>query len=758
MTGDLWDAIAIDRASGEPAEWLVIHPADLPPELPTWFTTVRGRLRRRNGLVTVTLPGGLAFATKNTFRDAVYLAAHIRKNSNPVTTVWVNADLGRFEISRFDNAGSLLDGVEFATLVAASLDLIHPDVQLALTWPTDVTACAALDAEIVRFADALNRTVWVPQPQGAAFVLPGCGEFAAVDEIGRPSAWRAYPARPASESLAAQWRTQYRTDPDGRLVPLSEPVATTFAGVPFVSVPARQLEAQRRWYESVARCEGLFVVDLGVLSDGRLGVLLEDGSSLAVGPRALRALLRDAGWSSEDLVLLAQLPVGVWDEATRHARSLTEALTVNIWLPAPDADVWAPTAGGLAAHVPAGAGEAWWVVAYGRSPDGRAIEGPARPAVLTTGPRPAERPERPARTSGTEDGRQSTQDGPSTEDAGPSTEDTAPSNEVVLAHDGENQDDIGSENENEGEYEGDAQVGAIEPVAVTLARVEGAAGPHAVPWLPPTPVVNGRAIDLYLWTPLTTDYIEAWGLPSADLFLLAGQDPLRLAERRRDGYLLRVLAPQETVVDLLEHARHAPAAVQQRLLDTGCTHLLPLAWLSDLRVTARFDLDGHGGVAARNDIALGALAIRFEGADHGVPGLPNEVVHWPDKGQRANAPSYLLVPDEPVVARQVAHRGYVALYRRRPALEDRHRLLEIKVPKRRVIDVPATLDSLGGLPVVGRMHDFVGLDLLLPADDLPNALVSRVWRQGPTGKPVVDRLTGETLSGALATPMLSTMA
>ena len=27
------------------------------------------------------------------------------------------------------------------------------------------------------------------------------------------------------------------------------------------------------------------------------------------------------------------------------------------------------------------------------------------------------------------------------------------------------------------------------------------------------------------------------------------------------------------------------------------------------------------------------LAIRFEGAEHGVPGLPNEVVHWPEKGQ-----------------------------------------------------------------------------------------------------------------------------
>jgi hypothetical protein len=113
-----------------------------------------------------------------------------------------------------------------------------------------------------------------------------------------------------------------------------------------------------------------------------------------------------------------------------------------------------------------------------------------------------------------------------------------------------------------------------------------------------------------------------------------------------------VKAPENAAVDLLEHAKHAPAQVQQRLLDTASTHLLPLAWLKDLRVTARFDLDGEGGVRARTDVGAGELAIRFEGAEHGVPGLPNEVVHWPDKGQRADAPSYLLLPE---TGRQPAH-------------------------------------------------------------------------------------------------------
>jgi len=287
-----------------------------------------------------------------------------------------------------------------------------------------------------------------------------------------------------------------------------------------------------------------------------------------------------------------------------------------------------------------------------------------------------------------------------------------------------------------------------------VAPVLGTDAPHAVHWLPPAPVVNVRPIDLYLWTPVATDVVEGWGLPSADLFLLAGQDPLRLADRRRDGYLLRVLAPEHTAVDLHEHGREAPAPVQQRLQDTGCTHLLPLAWMADLRVTARFDLDGRGGISARSDLGAGALAIRFEGADHGVPGLPNEVVHWPDKGQRADAPTYLMLSDVDLLDQSILQRGYVSLSRKRPAFDNSRQVLEIKVRKRRAIDVPATLNTLSGLPVVGRLHDFVGLDLLLSEHDLANAILARIWRHGPSGKPVAEKLDGETLSEALGTTAL----
>ena len=69
VTGDLWEAVAIDSATGEPADWLVVRPLGLPETVATWFTSVRGRLRQSHGLVTVPLPDGIAFATKETYRD-----------------------------------------------------------------------------------------------------------------------------------------------------------------------------------------------------------------------------------------------------------------------------------------------------------------------------------------------------------------------------------------------------------------------------------------------------------------------------------------------------------------------------------------------------------------------------------------------------------------------------------------------------------------------------------------------------------------
>src|SRR5690606_36039320 len=95
------------------------------------------------------------------------------------------------------------------------------------------------------------------------------------------------------------------------------------------------------------------------------------------------------------------------------------------------------------------------------------------------------------------------------------------------------------------------------------------------------------------------------------------------------------------------------------------------------------------------------------------------------------------------------HRGYVALVRRKPALADGHVLMEVKVRKRRAIDVPATLNPLAGLPITGRMHHPVGLALLLAEQEAGNSILPRYWQQAKNGQQVGPKRTGETLLAAL---------
>ena len=760
VTGESWDVALEDMTTSEPVEWLVVRPGDMPAETPTWFVTARGRLRPRSGLVSVPLPGGLAFATKATFRDTAHLSARMRAGTTRVTTVAVNADQGRFEISRFEDSGSLLGGVEFATLVAASLDVVHPDVQLALTWPTDAEACNALDAELMRVADALNRTVWVPKPAGGAHVLLGCGELAAVDEVGSPAEWLAYPSR-----LDTGWEPHHGTDADGRLVPAGEVAVVSFPGVPLVSVPATQLEGLGTWYESVAPSDSLFAIDLALLADGRLGVCREDGIPLAIGPRHLRTLLRDAGWSGQELLLLTQPPAQYWDAALEHAGQLVDDLKVDIWLPALGAEVSVRPDGTLAAEGPDGTELAWHGLLYAvpdelSGPDAAASALPAalarppgQPAVPALPPQVAHMPQVATTPHVAPAARMAL------ESEAVELEFEAPAEVLALAAGAVASAALAAAATEEPELASSAPAAqpAVEPVGVVLPRVAKLGGTHAVPWLPTSPVVNARPVELYLWTSLAQDHIENWGLPSPDLFLLACQDPLRLADRQPTGYLLRVSVPAQAAIDLLEHSQHMPAKVQQRLSETGHTHMLPLAWLSGVTVTARFNLDGVGGIVPGSDVDHGALAICFEGAEHGVTGLPNEVVNWPGRRQRDDAPSYLMLPGGPDFAepRPRVPSGYIALHRRRPKIEDGYRLLEVRLRQRCVIDVPATLDKLNGLPIVGRLHDFVGLDLLLSEQQLGSAYVTKAWRSSDGKRPIVDKLDGEPLATALAFPVPS---
>jgi hypothetical protein len=744
--GQEWEATAVDRASGDPVPWVVVRPPDLPTHVATWFISARGRLRPNAGLVTVTLPDGLGFATKNTFRDTAYLTARMRAGTSRITTLAVNADLGRFEISRFDDTTALLGGVEFATLVAASLDLIHPDVQIALTWPTDTTACAALDTELMRLADALNRTVWVPEPQGAAFVLAGCGEFAAVDEVGGASRWRAYPSR-----LVGEFRPRYGSDLDGRLVPLGDVSAAAFPAVSIVSVPGYQLQRLRSWYEQINPRPATFTLDLAVLADGRLALQVKDAAAVAVAPREMRALLREAGWAGEDMVLLAEPPLGRWKELIEHVQSLVDVFGVDIWTVADAA--WARSG-----FEPVGTTrEDWFIVRYGQQAGPPAI-GIALPPALPVRPAPLAAPVSPWTGPSSMATDETTVLRAVPADAWPNSGEF----EAVRPVSGPVIDPVRSVIDTTGtvtitdpgginEYLSDADrsraAALAQPtMAVPMYGSPTVYGGHGVPWLPPTPVRTRRPMNLYLFTP----YANESEVASADLFLLGGADPLRMAEHAGHGYLLRIEVPVEGAIELADHAAAVPAAVKARMDRDGCTHLLPAAWFGDVRVTARYDLDGRGGVAARHDLSPTELSMRFDGAGHGVPGLPNEVVNWPEKGQQpSKSLSYLVLPEHGRPDADFAERGYVTLLRVRPTVEQGTRVLEVKVKQRRAIDVPATLNQLGRL-TDGRLQDFVGLDLLLSVDDLELATVTKIYRPGPGRRPVIEKLTDTTLLDALA--------
>ena len=124
-------------------------------------------------------------------------------------------------------------------------------------------------------------------------------------------------------------------------------------------------------------------------------------------------------------------------------------------------------------------------------------------------------------------------------------------------------------------------------------------------------------------------------------------------------------------------------------------------------------------------------------AGHGVPGLPDEVVHWPEVDQRADLPAYVLLPG-------AQRAGFVALHRTRPELAPGQRVLEVKVRRRRVIDVPATVAAHGGDGFGGAGAE----DLVLPAADLARAVVTKVWHY-EDGRPVLNKLDRGTLADHL---------
>ncbi len=251
---------------------------------------------------------------------------------------------------------------------------------------------------------------------------------------------------------------------------------------------------------------------------------------------------------------------------------------------------------------------------------------------------------------------------------------------------------------------------AVVARSVVAGQVATSGVPHGVSWLPVSPVVTGRPSQLYLWTEREPDRIDEWGLPSPDLFLLACQDPLRVADRKRAGFLLRVAVPAQAAIDLLDHLQQVPDNVKRRIDESGSTHLVPMAWLTGVKVTARFELDGRAASrpAARSTIVPWRSPSRAPTTEYQA--CPMRSCSGPIAGcaatRRHTSCSPRIPRWSPCIGRRIT--ASCRCPGAGPGSTDGEHLLEVRIRRRGAIDVPATLDKLRGLPVVGRLHDFVG--------------------------------------------------
>lgn len=520
------DVVAVDRASGENANWRVLRPDDVPATRVTWFDRTDGRILARNGLVTLPLPGGLAFASRDTFANMAAFVEAIPVRTASVTPVAVVIHDGEFAIGWYDGATARLDGDGFAKLVVASIDEIQPHVRLALGWPAGAKESDRVHVQLQRIAEGLDRVVWVPERGCIATGVAGLDEPAAIDATGAPAAWAAY--QPAHASQA-----------------------------------------------------GEFVTDAG-------GVLRRSAGSDRIEPQ--------------------------------HAATVRRA----------------------DAHVSESESVDW-----------------------------------------------------------------------------------------SGECDNP-----------TLAFASRGRPAHNVAWLPAVPWSNAEPVDLYLWTSSPPDYVAAEGVHAADTYLLAHLRPRRLAASSLSGYLLRIHAPPATAIPLSRYGQSAPARVQRRAHEAPDLYLLPASWLRAVSLTACYELDGAGGQAAVHDLAGTALTVSFRGADHGVPGLPNEAARWPD--HPAGAIAHLVIPDEPqwILARFAAHPGWLPLDRRRPNPAPGYRRLEVEVAHRHAIDLAATLATLANVPIApSSLASFAGTDLVLPERLFRETTIVRTSTgEHLTGRPLADAL------------------
>jgi hypothetical protein len=722
------EATFVDAATGRLADWQLVQPLSMATDLPGWYDTGGGVVRERAGTVSLPLPGGVMLATRADFVARRAAAATLLAGHAELTTIGAVARAGGFVIGDYTGRQEVADGRRLAASLA-ELPLYGTEVRMWMTWPSDPDEQDRLDRNLRNFAETTGAIVWAPVPDATTEVLDGYRDLSVTGRDGRPSSWRVY-----APTLAGAPR--FESDADGRLSPAGELLTISTAGVPLISVEPNRWRAATDRYSSLTPRDGLFATDLTVLPDGRWAVQYAGSGPHVVGPRGLQVALRAAGWQGEDLMLLATYASTTAAGLRRYGRRLGDDLRAEIWVLPAEAD-FTVSGGAVQAVDRRGRPVAWECLAAEGATRWRSVDGILRPAV---GGSPGPGPDPAGFLAG--------------ERAGPALS-------------------LAATSRDEGERAAVARPPLDRPAAsaaaaddlpdsVPASRPAGPLPPtgttprmstprprlkHGLYWLADRPRVNAEPVDLYVVAPAGPDRIIEEGLPTPHLFAVGLLRPPAPESLRPAESLVRVRVGAAGAVDLSSIDVHVPPALQLLLSQSGESYLLPGGLLERAQVVAGYEVDPGGGYRPAVEFSGGqSLRLRCFGARHGVEGLPADVPRWP---QAADDNAYALFPGP----RVAADGGALAMLSAKPRAKDGHRLLRLRVPRRRAIDVRAAagqLEPLGSVLSAAAALTDRKIELILPGRDFDKVTVLQVLTRGRLGWQAVEGLGGVSLADFLA--------
>ncbi|MBM7489480.1 hypothetical protein JOD64_000702 [Micromonospora luteifusca] len=683
----------VDTMTGRPVDWLVIQPPAMTTDLPGWYEANGGLLRPRTGLVTAPLPGGITLATRADFVARRAAAADLAAGHPELTTIGAAVRGGGFVIGDYGGSYQIVGGRRLAAALS-EMPLYGGEVRMWIRWPFDGDEQALLHGNLTAFAENTGAIVWAPERNALTEILESCHDLSAADRAGGPAAWRAY-------LPTATGSSRFESDLDGRLSPVGKRIVSSYPGVPLVTVARERERAMAARYAELRTQHGLFRLDLTVLADGRWAAQHADDVPHALGPRVLHRMLRAAGWQGEDLVLLAGYPGSAAAGLRDYGTQLTSALRAQVWILPPDADV--------------------------ESLDGtaRAVDRDGRPVEwqrLDSGqPQRRWRSENGLLVDADRSARSSAVAGPAPEP--PPDASSRPAAPRTPA-------------------------GPDLPVSATPSLVTARRGlRHGIDWLAARPEVNEDPVELYVVCGCPPAEAVERGVPTPHLFLVGTLRPPAPGTLAAGAHLLRVRVEPGGAVDTSSINVHEPPVVQALLANREKSYLLPGGLLGRTRLVASYDVAASGNFTARAALPTGpALAMRCSGAEHGIEGLPSDVSRWP---WEHDATAYALLPGPNVASSN----GALVLLRRRPRVRPGRRLLELRVPWRRAIDVRATALQIARLaPVRSAAAALLEakVELLLPGGEYERVDVVRVLSAGRLGWRADGDAPAQTLAELLA--------